>query len=199
MTEDYPDVNKKKVQDNYGASALRARRGNAGQSNAERIKARERRQKIFLLAYSEHGTVRAACRAAEVGRAAYDRWVRDPDCQRKVEKVKYDFAELLEEIALDRVKNPDKNRGSDLLLIGLLNANMPQKYRPQVHMSEDSAKDLIIEWRKAAKEVSSKGVEKEKEDSSELSAGVEDTLNEILTRRGKGASEKREEQKDNQR
>ena len=97
------------------------------------------------------------------------------------------FAEVLEEIALDRVRNPDKGKGSDLLLLGLLNANNPQKYRPQIAVNEESAKELIIEWRKAAK-----GAGKEKPEEPELLPNrVEDTLMEILERRG-SAPEKEE-------
>ncbi len=98
------------------------------------------------------------------------------------------FAESLEELALDRVRNPDKNRGSDVLLIGLLNANMPQKYRPQFAMSEDSAKELITEWRKAAKEV---GKDRgEGTDEEKLPVTVEQTLSEILEKRGSASKEK---------
>ena len=67
-----------------------------------------------------------------------------------------------------------------MLVIALLNANMPQKYRPQIAMNEDTAKDLIAEWRKASKEVSRERSVEEKE----LSAPVEQTLVEILERRG---------------
>jgi len=102
--------------------------------------------------------------------------------------MKQSFAESLEELALDRVRNPDKNRGSDLLLIGLLNANMPQKYRPQFAMTEDTAKDLIVEWRKAAKDIKKDAEEK----PAELTGHVEDTLQEILERRGNAPKEKEE-------
>jgi predicted YcjX-like family ATPase len=91
---------------------------------------------------------------------------------------KRSFAESLEGIALDRVKNPDKGKGSDVLLITLLNANMPAKYRPQVAMNEDYAKELIFEWRKAAKEIA-KEIPKEEG----LSEDVEKTLTDILEKR----------------
>ena len=104
------------------------------------------------------------------------------------------FAESLEGLALDRVRNPDKNRGSDILLIGLLNANMPQKYRPQFAMSEDSAKELITEWRKAAKEVGKdRGEEEEK-----LPVTVERTLSEILERRSDASEKGKEPEGDQQ-
>jgi hypothetical protein len=93
--------------------------------------------------------------------------------------VRQSFAESLEAIALERVKNPDKSRGSDVLLLGLLNANMPSKFRPSIAMDQDSAKELITEWRKASQAVS-----KDKSPEEEpLPASVEDTLTEILARK----------------
>ena len=162
---------------------------NAGRSNSDRMKDAAKRRDIFLAAYEEWGTIRKACEIAGVARGTYDRWhTEDIGFVKELDRMKQSFAESLEELALDRVKNPDKNRGSDVLLIGLLNANMPQKYRPQFAMSEDSAKELIIEWRKAAKEVGKgRGEEPER-----VPVTVEQTLSEILERRS-DASEKGKE------
>ena len=131
--------------------------------------------------------MRKACDIAGVARGTYDRWhSSDMEFVKDLDRTKRSFAESLEELALSRVRNPDKNRGSDILLIGLLNANMPQKYRPQFAMSEDSAKELITEWRKASKEVSKdRGEEEEK-----LPVTVEQTLSEILEKRGSASKEK---------
>jgi molybdenum-dependent DNA-binding transcriptional regulator ModE len=163
---------------------------NVGRNNAQRHADVEKRKSIFLEAYEKEGTIRAACRAAKVDRSSYQRWhANDFDFAKALDGKKIFFAESLEELALERVRNPDKNRGSDVLLIGLLNANMPQKYRPQFAMSEDSAKELIIEWRKAAKDI-----KKETEEApAELPNRVEDTLQEILEKRG-SAPEKKEEE-----
>ena len=151
-------------------------------TNVERTQDKEKRKALFLVAYEEVGNVRGAVKAVQVGRHTYERWVReDPEFMRAVEKAKQAFGEYLEELALERVRNPDKNRGSDVLLLALLNANLPAKFRPQVALSEDSAKDLIIEWRQAAK-----AVRKEEEGgdgSSPLPVSVEQTLSELLERR----------------
>jgi hypothetical protein len=161
----------------------------AGRSNKERHEDSLRRKKVFLTAYEEWGTLRKSCELAGISRHTYFTWMqKDFDFQKEMDIRKHAFAEGLEEIALERVRNPDKNRGSDVLLIGLLNANMPQKYRPQFAMSEDSAKELIIEWRKAAKDIKKdKGGE-----PAELPGVVENTLQEILDRRG-SAPEKEED------
>ena len=128
-------------------------RTNIGRTNAERKEDKGVRKAAFLRAFREVGTRNGAFRIAKISKATYDRWVwTDPDFMRAVSDAQVAFGEYLEEIALERVKNPDKNRGSDVLLLGLLNANLPTKFRPQFAMSEDSAKDLIIEWRKAARD-----------------------------------------------
>ena len=151
-----------------------------GRNNAQRKEDGARRKAIFLEAFEEWGTVKKGCEAAGVTREAYSWWHRtDPEFSKRVDLMRQSFAESLEALALDRVKNPDKNRGSDVLLLGLLNANMPAKYRPSVAMDQDSAKELITEWRKASQSVS-----KDKSPEAEpLPVSVEDTLTEILTRK----------------
>ena len=160
----------------------------SGRSNTQRSLDAVKRKEVFLAAYEEWGTIRKACEIAGISRLSYGNWHKDPEFAKRFDLMRQSFAESLEGLALDRVRNPDKNRGSDILLIGLLNANMPQKYRPQFAMSEDSAKELIIEWRKAAKEVGKdRGEEEER-----LPVTVERTLSEILERRS-DASEKGKE------
>ena len=162
-----------------------------GRSNAQRQEDMVKRKAQFLEAYETCGTIRGACNVTQIQRHTYQRWVvGDADFAKEFDQRRVAFAESLEELALDRVRNPDKNRGSDLLLIGLLNANMPAKYRPQVAISEDSAKDLIIEWRKASREVvKAASSEKPEED---LAPNISDTLTEILSRRGNAPKETEE-------
>ena len=151
-----------------------------GRNNAQRKEDGEKRKATFLAAFEEWGTVRRGCEIAGVSREAYGRWHKtDPDFAKSVDLMKQSFAESLEVIALDRVKNPDKNRGSDVLLLGLLNANMPAKYRPSVAMDQDSAKELITEWRKASQSVKKEGGSVDEP----LPVSVEDTLAEILARK----------------
>jgi N-methylhydantoinase A/oxoprolinase/acetone carboxylase beta subunit len=106
----------------------------------------------------------------------------DPEFSVNIDLARHAFAESLEELALDRVRNPDKGKGSDILLLGLLNANMPAKFRPQLALNEDSAKELITEWRKAAKEI--KKEKPAEEGAAVLNEDVEKTLAEILEKRG---------------
>ena len=167
----------------------------SGRNNAQRKEGLVKRKEVFLAAYEEWGTTRAACRAAGISRSSYDRWHRlDDKFVKELDLVKLAFAESLEELALERVRNPDKNRGSDILLIGLLNANMPSKYRPQFAMSEDSAKELIVEWRKASRDVSRVARPTKDENGAELPTSVEQTLSEILTKRSNAPKEREEQE-----
>lgn len=153
-----------------------------GLNNAERKVGAAKRKKLWLLAFEEHGTIKMACDVAGIARNTYIGWMQhDLEFVKVYEDMKRSFAESLEGIALDRVKNPDKGKGSDVLLITLLNANMPAKYRPQVAMNEDYAKELIFEWRKAAKEIA-----KEIPKDEVLSEDVEQTLTDILAKRKVG-------------
>ena len=148
-----------------------------GRSNADRQRDAAKRKEVFLLAYEEHGTIRGAAKAAGIARDSYKRWhAEDMEFVRRLDEMKQSFAESLEGLALERVRNPDKNRGSDLLLTVLLNANMPSKYRPQTAMSEDSAKELIVEWRKASRDVSRVARPTKDENGAELPTSVEQTL-----------------------
>ena len=150
----------------------------------------EKRKLVLLAALEEWGTVRKACEVSAVGRSTFHYWeTDDPEFSVSVGLARRGFAESLEDIALDRVKNPEKGKGSDVLLLGLLNANMPHKFRPQLALNEDSAKELIVEWRKAAKEIKK---DKPAQEEAVLNEDVEKTLAEILEKRG-SASKKTEE------
>ena len=152
----------------------------SGRTPSQRKEDAVKRKAVFLEAFGEWGTIRKGCDAAGIHRNTYLWWLgSDPDFTRSVDLMRQSFAESLEAIALDRVRNPDKNRGSDLLLLGLLNANMPAKYRPSVAVDQDSAKELITEWRKASQAVKKEGVSADEV----LPASVEDTLTEILARK----------------
>ena len=159
----------------------------AGKSRATALD-REARKRILIATLEEYGTIRKACKVSGIPRTTYDIWNRDdPEFSQAMDLARRSFAESLEELALDRVRNPEKGKGSDVLLLGLLNANMPHKFRPQLALNEDSAKELITEWRKAAKEVKR---DKPAQDEAVLNDDVEKTLAEILAKRG--ASPKKE-------
>ena len=144
---------------------------------------REARKRVLIATLEEYGTIRKACEVSGVPRKTYDVWNRDdPEFSVSADLARRSFAESLEELALERVKNPEKGKGSDVLLLGLLNANMPHKFRPQLALNEDSAKELITEWRKAAKEV--KKDKPAQDEAAVLNEDVEKTLAGILQKKG---------------
>jgi len=95
-------------------------------------------QRAFLEAYKVAGTVTAAC--AAVGRGcslqAVRNWDRDNVLGFSVaySDARAAWADFLEELAYKRVIQPDGTKGSDLLLITLLNAHLPAKYRQSVQV-----------------------------------------------------------------
>ena len=69
-------------------------------------------------------------------------------------------------------------KSNPVLLITLLNANLPNKYRPTVVMADDTAKSVLTELRQLAKESKQEPVQKE-EDVSPM-----DQVSKILKTKG---------------
>ena len=132
----------------------------------------------LIKAVEEFGGNMKAIRAAEISQRTYNRWLKDdPEFKENLEKAKVAFGESMLEIAIDRIKNPDKGKGGDILLISLLNAYMSHVFRPTTIVGEDTAKELITEWRKAARADAKNKVE------NPLPAKMEDTLDDILNKK----------------
>ena len=149
--------------------------------NKKRKEDSVRRKRVFLLAMHDGGTVRQACKSAGVKRESVRTWIKtDDEFSKEYDVARLSFAELLEDMAYERVKNPDKGKGSDVLLMFLLNGNMPEKYKPQVAAGGESAKELISMFRKAAN-----GTQPTEggEGQSELSPKVKKNLLEILDKK----------------
>ena len=132
----------------------------------------------LIKAVEEFGGNMKAIRAAEISQRTYNRWLKDdPEFKENLEKAKVAFGESMLEIAIDRIKNPDKGKGGDILLISLLNAYMSHVFRPTTIVGEDTAKELITEWRKAARaDVRNKA-------ENPLPEKIEDTLDDILNKK----------------
>ena len=109
-------------------------------------------QQRFLAAYAVGGTVKAGLRGADVNRSTVSRW-RQGDVfgfQSRFDEAKQSFCDSLEDIAMDLVKQLKPGQ-TPVLLITLLNANLPEKYRPNVQVSDDTAKQTMDLITKAAK------------------------------------------------
>ena len=91
-----------------------------------------------------------------------------------MEEADFEFCENLEQLALARVKMQDA-KSNPVLLITLLNANLPMKYRPTVVMADDTAKSVLSELRELAKQAPVQEVSVEEQSALEQ---VQDILNE---------------------
>jgi len=59
----------------------------------------------------------------------------------------HSYRESLEDMAQERLENPQGNRGSDVLLIYQLNARWPERYRANTEGRESAAKEALQEIR----------------------------------------------------
>jgi len=116
-------------------------------------------QQMFLKCLAVHGNVANAVtatnrtmmesdpdRSYSLDRSTIYIWrKRNPKFAEAMSTALEEFSDRLEAIALDRVTNPVGSRGSDILLLGLLNANRPSKFRNQNNGSNsaDSTRELL--------------------------------------------------------
>ena len=138
------------------------------------------RQDLFLSLYSEMGSIRAAAKEMDVSRRAPTRWIKEnvQGFKERFEEAKYNFREMLQDLAVNRVKE-QSSRDNPVLLIALLNAHWAEKYRPQTIAVDDTAKEVLSEMRDRFKAM------KKVDDSGEVSeVSPEQQVEDIL--KGKG-------------
>ena len=117
-------------------------------------KARYDTQTKFLRGLAVGGTNLAGLSMSGVHRRTIWQWKTDDTLgfRERYDKAKEHFTDSLETIALNLVKQLGPGN-SPVLLITLLNANLPEKYRPNVTVSDDTAKETLNAITKAAKKV----------------------------------------------
>ena len=105
------------------------------------------RKQAFLVAYAKSGTVTAACRSVGINPSTPYEWLKHntDDFKANFEQAKQSFADSLETIAFERVQTRDTN---DVLLITLLNAHKPEKYRPNTQATNEQASEVIAKLTK---------------------------------------------------
>ena len=105
------------------------------------------RKRAFLVAYAKCGTVTSAARSIGINPATPYDWLKhnNDDFKANFEQAKQSFADSLESLAFERVQTRDTN---DVLLITLLNAHKPEKYRPNTQGSNDQATEVIAKLTK---------------------------------------------------
>jgi hypothetical protein len=122
---------------------------NVKDTNIESVKVR---QDVFLRAYEKFGVITKACEAIGIHRDTVRKW-KTHDWYGFRERF-FDshmvFTESLEELAIKRVKI-QKPSDNPTLLIALLNANHPDKYRPQSGNTDEAARDLMVSMKKSFK------------------------------------------------
>ena len=146
--------------------------------NNGRAEMMRQNKKVLLAAVEQYGGNTKAMKAAGISKQTYYNYIKnDPEFKENLEHAKLAFGESMLELAIDRVKNPDKGKGSDVLLISLLNAYMSHVFKPTTVVGEDTAKELITEWRKAARS------DAKQKSEQPLSENMEDTLDDILNKK----------------
>ena len=140
-------------------------------------------QDAFLAAFCITGSVRSAAEAVEVSRNTVWSWQKNDihGFAKKYEKGKEEFREYLQDIAVDRVKDQKPN-DNPVLLITLLNAHWPEKYRPGSTGADNAAKEIMSEWKKWVKQ-SKKTTSPADEEKSDSQQAVEEAQ-QILARKG---------------
>ena len=100
------------------------------------------RKQAFLGAYAKSGTVTQASKSIGISPATPYDWLKHDNDGFKAnfEQAKQSFADSLESIAFERVQTRDTN---DVLLITLLNAHKPDKYRPNAQATNEQASEVI--------------------------------------------------------
>lgn len=112
----------------------------------------KRKQEVFIAIFSNGASLRRAAKEAHINRATVYRWIENDylGFRDQYDAAHADFKDSLIEMALHRV-NEQKSSDSPLLLITLLNAYIPEKFRPNTIATEEVAKDTIKELRELSK------------------------------------------------
>ena len=140
-----------------------------------------RRQTKYLIAYQETRSKSVAAITSGVTYRTAMKWQKDNEFgfTERLEEADLIFCEGLEQLALERVRMQDA-KANPVLLITLLNANLPNKYRPTVVMNDDTAKDVLSQLRGMAKDAP----DSDKEDEVVDDESALDQVNKILNEKG---------------
>ena len=111
-------------------------------------------QYLFLQSYSKAGTNTAAAKSVGITVHAVGIWKREDQLgfNARFAKAVEAFADELENIAMARINAPEGNRGGDVLLITMLNAHRPEKYRTGIVVVDETPKAVAAKLAKMAQE-----------------------------------------------
>ena len=96
-----------------------------------REKLRLEQQDAVLAAYAAGDSVTLGCAKAGVTPWVHNWWERNDHLgyRARYQQAHRERQDYFEQLAVDRVRNPEGNRGGDTLVIALNNANNPDKWR----------------------------------------------------------------------
>ena len=136
------------------------------------------RQKTFLAVYRETGSVRKSCDAMELKRPTVDSWIhRDLyGFKDQFRQALEDFREYLQDLAIGRVQDQKPN-DNPVLLITLLNAHWPERYRRDGNTANTEVKEMMGEWKKWVK--ANKGKSKKDEGVTEAEEARRNAVDEV--------------------
>jgi hypothetical protein len=112
-------------------------------------------QDVFCDAFAVEGSMTRAAAVANIDITTPYKWM-DNDIhgfREKLQLAQLRFRESLQDIAMDRIREPQGNRGSDGLLSHMLNANWPEKYRQDAKPVDDAALVVARQTRDAIREL----------------------------------------------
>jgi hypothetical protein len=115
------------------------------------------KQDAFLSHYILDGTIKNSAKSIGVDRSTVYKWSRDDisGFRDRFIEAQEDFGDSLEEIAISRVKE-QKPGDNPVLLITLLNAHKPEKYRRTGNIDSSQSKEIMETMKKWYKSESKK-------------------------------------------
>ena len=144
--------------------------GNPHLARASMDAATQERQDRFLSNFANFGTIRIAADATGIDRESV-RWWRNNDVLGFAERFRAAqeaYADYLEHLAHERVTHPNGRTGSDILLIAMLNANRPDKYKrdSQPQQQKPQVVSIIINAPAVVSQIQTRVVEGSVSDTS---------------------------------
>lgn len=104
--------------------------------------------------YPRCGTILNAAQATGTSRPTVYAWQKQDTLgfASRFQLAKEEYRESLENLAMSRLKDPKGNQGSDTVLMAMLNARWPERYRQNSESKDERAKDALEEIRQMHKE-----------------------------------------------
>lgn len=112
------------------------------------------RQTGFLANFCRSGTVLRAAALSGINRETAHQWMRD-DVQNfniRMTAARSSFLDRLEDMAFERILHPNGRIGSDILMITMLNAHAPEKYRTGIVVVDETPRAVAAKLAKMAQE-----------------------------------------------